>query len=69
MTEHGAGAVTLSYKLLALPGYPFSLAIEQSYAWQESRLESCTTATNIGTRTAPFGFGPPLLHCGLAPHR
>jgi aldose 1-epimerase len=57
VTERAAGSVTLSHHLLALPGYPFSLAIEQSYAWQDSRLESCTTATNIGTRTAPFGFG------------
>jgi aldose 1-epimerase len=47
----------MGYRLLAQPGYPFSLAIEQSYAWQEERLEIRATATNIGSRTAPYGYG------------
>jgi aldose 1-epimerase len=47
----------MGYRLLAQPGYPFSLAIEQSYAWQGDRLEIRATATNIGGRTAPYGYG------------
>jgi aldose 1-epimerase len=55
--EHRASSVTMGYRLLAQPGYPFSLGIEQSYAWQQERLEISATATNIGHRTAPYGYG------------
>jgi aldose 1-epimerase len=55
--ELGPCSVTMGYRLLARPGYPFSLAIEQSYAWEQDRLEIRTTATNIGRRTAPYGYG------------
>jgi len=55
--EHGAGTLTMGHRLLARPGYPFSLAIEQSFTWQEERLQIRATATNIGHRTAPYGYG------------
>ena len=55
--ERRPSSLTMGYRLLAQPGYPFSLAIEQSYAWQEERLEIRVTATNIGPRTAPYGYG------------
>jgi aldose 1-epimerase len=55
--EQGPGSVTMGYRLLAMPGYPFSLAIEHAYAWQGDRLEMRATATNIGPRTAPYGYG------------
>jgi aldose 1-epimerase len=55
--EHRVNTVTLSCVLLAQPGYPFPLAFEQTYHLLGGALEISTTATNIGTRTAPFGFG------------
>jgi aldose 1-epimerase len=57
VNEHRAASVTLGYRLLAQAGYPFTLGIEQSYAFREALLEICTTATNIGSRTAPYGYG------------
>jgi aldose 1-epimerase len=44
-------------RVFALPGYPFPLEFEQSYAWQTYGLEIVTTVTNLGASTAPFGWG------------
>jgi aldose 1-epimerase len=55
--EHLADRLTMTYRLLALPGYPFTLDLEQSYAWQSDHLEISFTARNTGNRTAPFGYG------------
>ncbi|MGD0809117.1 MAG: aldose epimerase [Acidimicrobiales bacterium] len=55
--EHAADRVTLRCRVLAMPGYPFPLEFEQSYAWQNYGLENVTTVTNLGDRTAPFGWG------------
>jgi aldose 1-epimerase len=55
--EHTADRVTMRCSVFALPGYPFPLEFEQSYAWQSYGLEIATTVTNLGTSTAPFGWG------------
>ncbi len=65
--EHLADRVTLSCLLLAQPGYPFPLAFENSYHLRSGALEISTIATNIGGRTAPFGFGAhPYFKTGTA---
>ncbi|MGH9105366.1 MAG: aldose epimerase [Acidimicrobiales bacterium] len=55
--DHGPGRLTLGHRLLATPGYPFPLELEQSYAWTGDQLEISFSARNIGARTAPFGYG------------
>jgi aldose 1-epimerase len=55
--EHTADKLTLRCRVFALPGYPFPLDFEQSYGWQSYGLEIVTTVTNLGARTAPFGWG------------
>ncbi len=57
LAARSTSALKLSHRLLALPGYPFSLALEQSYSWNGPELEMVTTATNLSNRAAPFGFG------------
>ncbi|MGC8627136.1 MAG: hypothetical protein ACP5VR_06180, partial [Acidimicrobiales bacterium] len=57
LAEHSASAVVLTHRMLARPGYPFNLVLEQSYSWSGAALYMRTTATNIGTRNAPYGFG------------
>ncbi|HXR21814.1 MAG TPA: hypothetical protein VN786_04595 [Acidimicrobiales bacterium] len=55
--EHVPDRVTMRCSVFALPGYPFPLEFEQSYAWQGYGLEIATTVTNLGAGTAPFGWG------------
>jgi aldose 1-epimerase len=57
VNEHRANTITLSCLSLAQPGYPFPLAFEQTYRLGDGLLEMLTTTTNVGTATAPFGFG------------
>ena len=38
VSDRSASSVTLAHRLLARPGYPFSLALEQSYAWRGPNL-------------------------------
>jgi aldose 1-epimerase len=51
------GRISLSCRLLATPGYPFPLELLQSYSWEGPALEVAFSATNIGTKRAPFGYG------------
>jgi aldose 1-epimerase len=55
--EHGEASITMGARLLGHPGYPFCLELEQAYAWSAAGLEVAFSATNIGTGTAPFGYG------------
>jgi aldose 1-epimerase len=65
LKEHLADRITLSCRMLAIPGYPFPLEFEQSYAWQTDSLEISFIAKNIGDKTAPFGYGcHPYLSVG-----
>jgi aldose 1-epimerase len=57
VNEQRADSITLSCRMLAMPGYPFPLHLEQRYRLQDNHLEITVTATNIGSRTAPFGYG------------
>lgn len=57
VSEHVANSVTLSCRMLAMPGYPFPLQLEQSYRLEDNALEVSVTATNIGAQAAPFGYG------------
>jgi aldose 1-epimerase len=56
VNEHLADSITLSCRVLAMPGYPFPLHIDQRYRLRDNDLEIMVTATNIGARTAPFGY-------------
>jgi aldose 1-epimerase len=55
--EHHADRVSLTCLTLGQPGFPFPLSFEQTYHLHHGALEITTTATNFGTRTAPFGCG------------
>lgn len=55
--EHSRDRLVLACRQLAVPGYPFPLAYEQSYTWLPDCLEVVLVASNIGNRTAPFGYG------------
>lgn len=55
--DQAPGRLTLWCRLLAIPGYPFPLELEQSYCWEPEALEVAFTARNIGQHNAPFGYG------------
>ncbi|HTW09518.1 MAG TPA: hypothetical protein VME46_18570 [Acidimicrobiales bacterium] len=63
--ERSADQVTLQCRLLADLGYPFPLRFEQCYRWGADSLDISFSAENIGSQTAPFGYGcHPYLHAG-----
>lgn len=55
--EHRGDRLTMGLRILATPGYPFALDVEQIYAWRRDGLECITTVKNLSDDTAPFGFG------------
>ena len=57
VAEHGRDNLTLACRVLATPGYPFPFEYELSYRWLADSLEIATVATNLGRRSAPFGYG------------
>lgn len=62
---HAAGhAATLRLRLAPSGGYPFDLLLEVTYRLTAAGLHVQTTATNLGTRTAPYGVG---FHPWLSP--
>jgi len=59
--------VVMEHMLYPQPGYPFLLRISIEYALSRSGLLVQTTATNLGTRTCPYGSGAhPYLTLGTA---
>jgi aldose 1-epimerase len=50
-------SVTLGYLLHPQPGYPFTLALEMSYALSDRGLEVELRASNVGAEPAPFRCG------------
>lgn len=66
-TARQADAVELTLDLLGHAGYPFRLELRASYRLSaQSGLEVTVTATNAGSRPAPFGTGShPYLRAGL----
>ena len=62
--ETRADAVTLEFTLHPRPGYPFTLALQATYALDESGLTCTVTATNRGDGEAPYGIGHhPYVAC------
>ena len=66
--EHTSDAVTLGYRLMSQPGYPWTLDLAASYAVSAAGLGVEVTATNRGDRPAPFAVGAhPYLTVGESP--
>jgi aldose 1-epimerase len=66
--EHEPDRVRLGARLLAMPGYPFSLEVSIAYELGEEGLTVTTEARNIGPGECPFGAGQhPYLSAGGAP--
>lgn len=55
--DHRDDRVTMATTLHPLPGYPFTLAVEVTYRLDRSGLTVTTSATNVGSATAPYGCG------------
>lgn len=66
--EHTVGALTMSYRLMSQPGYPWTLDLTASYAVSDAGLEVTVSATNRADRPAPFAAGAhPYLRPGPDP--
>ena len=66
--EHETDRVRLGARLLAMPGYPFSLEVSIAYELVEEGLTVTTEARNVGPGECPFGAGQhPYLSAGGAP--
>src|SRR5579872_7435032 len=55
--EHGDEHVVMRTRLHPMPGYPFALEVEISYALEEDGLTVRTSARNVGERGCPYGAG------------
>jgi len=66
VAAHEADAVELTLDLLGHAGYPFRLALRAGYRLTaEAGLEVTVSASNVGSRPAPFGTGShPYLRAG-----
>lgn len=66
LDEHGPSHARLSHRLLGRPGYPFVLDLSADYTLDaDEGLTVTVTATNAGSRPAPFGHGAhPYLTVG-----
>lgn len=63
--EHTAAAARLSYRLMAQPGYPWTLDLEVTHEVSETGLAVRVSATNRSDRPAPYAFGAhPYLTVG-----
>lgn len=57
LVEQAEDRVTLGYTMQPQPGYPFTLAVQVTYALVDAGLEVITTARNVGDQSLPFGAG------------
>ncbi len=64
LVEHTQTAVRLVVDIVPTPGYPFPVRAEIDYELTDEGLEITVTATNLGTRAAPYGVG---FHPWLSP--
>lgn len=65
LRESGEDRVVLGGRLLARPGYPFSLDVTAAYALDRAGLTVTTTVDNVGAAAAPYGYGAhPYLTVG-----
>jgi len=67
LAGHDADRVRLTYRLPAQPGYPYALDLAAEYRLDpDDGLTVTVTATNPGTRPAPYGAGAhPYLTVGV----
>src|SRR3954452_344689 len=66
--EHGATSVSLSYRLMAQSGYPWTIDLHVVYDLSAEGLTVTQTATNLSDRPAPYASGAhPYLTAGPAP--
>jgi aldose 1-epimerase len=63
--EHAASSVSLSYRLMAQSGYPWTLDLHVLYDLSADGLTVTQTATNLGAGPAPYACGAhPYLTAG-----
>jgi aldose 1-epimerase len=68
LEEHGASSVSLSYRLMAQSGYPWTLDLHVLYDLSADGLTVTQTATNLATDPAPYASGAhPYLTAGEGP--
>jgi aldose 1-epimerase len=66
--EHGAGSVSLGYRLMAQSGYPWTLDLHVLFDLSADGLTVTQTATNLSDRPAPYASGAhPYLSAGPGP--
>jgi aldose 1-epimerase len=67
LLDHSASSVTLQFRLLPSPGYPFHLDTVVRYALGNDGLVVTTTSTNVGDRACPYAIGfHPYVWSGAA---
>ncbi len=57
LVNHEPDRVTLSFRILPSPGYPFHLDTRVEYRLTEDGLRVTTTSVNTGDRACPYGLG------------
>jgi aldose 1-epimerase len=66
--EHAASSVSLSYRLMAQSGYPWTIDLHVLYDLSADGLTVTQTATNLSDRPAPYASGAhPYLTAGSGP--
>src|SRR4051794_33268524 len=66
--EHGSSSASLSYRLMAQSGYPWTVDLHVLYDLSADGLTVTQTATNLSDRAAPYASGAhPYLTAGPAP--
>ena len=66
--EHGATSASLSYRLMAQSGYPWTVDLHVLYDLSADGLTVTQTATNLSDRPAPYASGAhPYLTAGAGP--
>ncbi len=56
--NHKENSVEFSHRIIPQLGYPFPLEIRVRYTLHENTITTDVTATNLGTRPAPYGVCP-----------
>jgi aldose 1-epimerase len=68
LEEHGSSSVSLSYRLMAQTGYPWTLDLHVLYDLSADGLTVTQTASNLAGRPAPYACGAhPYLTAGPGP--
>jgi aldose 1-epimerase len=66
--EHSASTVSLAYRLMSQPGYPWTVDLHAMYDVSAAGLTVTVTATNLGGSPAPYALGAhPYLTTGPGP--